>query len=297
MNTQEGGHRVKLFHEGHCAPGKDTSNGSCLDDKLIIKIAKVMNKLKKKNDRIEKVNCYTNPAKVHECVCKNISSISGCNSEACIMTVREIIDHLGKDADEFKNSFRPIMPKKWLKDYNEWLTTSDIETVLNQYMNNDDSFYFYGAVPIDFSNCSVSELCSIDIKDHIEKGEDKIGIVFNTDPHHKSGKHWISMYIDLDGRSLHGNPCMYYFDSFGRKPPHQIKDLVDKILQQGEKYKVPIRYLYNDERYQRHNSQCGVYSIYFVEQMLSGKTFHQVLNHRLNDHKMINYRNKYFIKI
>ena len=36
------------------------------------------------------------------------------------------------------------MPNKWLEDYNEWLTTSDIENVLNQYMVEHPSFYFYG---------------------------------------------------------------------------------------------------------------------------------------------------------
>ena len=58
-----------------------------------------------------------------------------------------------------------------------------------------------------------------------------------------------------------------------------------------------MKYLYNDDKYQNKESQCGVYSIYFVEQMLSGKSFRKVLNHKLNDNKMIDFRNKYFIKL
>ena len=60
--------------------------------------------------------------------------------------------------------------------------------------------------------------------------------------------------------------------------------------------KLGLKYLYNNEKYQKKESQCGVYSIHFVEQMLSGKSFHQILNH-LSDQKMIKYRNKYFIQI
>ena len=30
----------------------------------------------------------------------------------------------------------------------------------------------------------------------------KLGIVFNTDPHYKSGQHWISLYIDLSRRKV-----------------------------------------------------------------------------------------------
>jgi hypothetical protein len=297
MSSQEGGYSMKMFQSGDCSPGVDLSNGSCLDDELIIKIAKVINKMSKKNDRIEPIRCDKDTRRIHECICRNISKISECSSEACILTIREIIDHLGGHSEDFKSSFRPIMPKKWVEDYNEWLTTSDIENVLNQYMEGDPSFYFYGAVPIDFANCSVSNLCSIDVKKHLHKKQDKIGIVFNTDPHTKGGKHWLSMYIDLSGKSLHGHPSMYYFDSYGRKPPKEIKHLIKKVLKQSKKHKMGIQYLYNDEEYQQRESQCGVYSIHFVEQMLSGKTFHGFLNDNLNDKKMIRYRNKYFINL
>ena len=32
----------------------------------------------------------------------------------------------------------------------------------------------------------------------IKKNINKIGIIFNTDPHNKSGKHWICLFIDLN---------------------------------------------------------------------------------------------------
>ena len=156
MSSQEGGFSKMLFNTHHCSPSADTSNGSCLDDELIRKVGRIMNKMRTKNKQLEHIQCNSNTEKIHECICKNIMKISDCDSEACILTVREIMDHLGSDVNKFKDSFRPMMPKKWIKDFNEWLTTSDIENVLNQYMDGDDSFYFYGAVPIDFSNCSVS---------------------------------------------------------------------------------------------------------------------------------------------
>ena len=296
MVSQEGGFGKLLFNTDHCSPTADTSNGSCLDDKLIRKVGRIMNKLRKKNKQIDHIKCNSGTKHIHECICKNIMKISSCDSEACILTVREIMDHLGGDISKFKDSFRPQMPDKWISDFNEWLTTSDIENVLNQYMDGEDSFYFYGAVPIDFSDCSVSNLCSIDLKQHLEKGEDKIGIVFNTDPHTKSGQHWISMYLDLKGKSMINHPCMYYFDSYGRKPPKEINELIQKVLMQSEKYNLGLKYLYNNEKYQKKESQCGVYSIHFVEQMLSGKSFRHILRD-VGDEKMITYRNKYFINV
>ena len=101
-------------------------------------------------------------------------------------------------------------------------------------MDSCDEFYFYGAVPIDFHKCSVSDLCSFNMKKHLKKGKTKIGIVFNTDPSNKDGKHWISMYIDLIGHNLDSNPGIYYFDSFGRKPPEEILKLaVKRMLPRG----------------------------------------------------------------
>ena len=68
------------------------------------------------------------------------------------------------------------------KDYTEWLSNFDIEEVLYRHHRNLDDFYFYGAVPIDFKQCSVSQKisCKIDILEH-EKVKSKLGIVFNTD--------------------------------------------------------------------------------------------------------------------
>ena len=44
---------------------------------------------------------------------------------------------LGSDKEEFKDSFKPLMPKKWIKDYNEWLSTFEIEDCLEQYMEDE----------------------------------------------------------------------------------------------------------------------------------------------------------------
>ena len=188
------------------------------------------------------------------------------------------------------------MPKKWVTDYNEWLSTCEIEDCLNQYHDSDDTFYFYGAVPIDFKKCSVSNLCKFDIKRHLDKGENKIGIVFNTDPSTKDGQHWISLYMDF---AKHNSDIdsIYYFDSFGVKPPKQIVELIDKVKKQSKKNNREAYYFYNDHSYQKANSQCGMYAIHFIKQMLEGISFSDYLKTPLNDKLMINLRNEYFIKL
>ena len=203
--------------------------------------------------------------------------------------------HLGKDKKIFVDSFKPLMPEEWLKDYNAWLGTDDIENSLNQYQKADKSFYFYGAEPIDFSDCSVSNLCSFDMKKHMDRDEHKIGVVFNTDPHNKPGQHWMSLYVDLLGENLSGIPAIYFFDSYGKKPCSRVQKLIDKIQKQGEKYDNKLKYFYNDKCYQKKDAQCGMYSIHFIKQMIDGLSFKRFLNSGLNDKNMIDYRNLYFI--
>ena len=168
--NQDGGLvRKKVFKKKHCAPGKDTTDGSCLDEELIKKIAKIVNRMRKKDKDLPEINCKDPIEKIHGCVCKTLQQITGCSSEACWLKIKTLMKHLGKDKEKFKESFKPIMPEEWLEDYYAWLGTDDIENCLEQHQKTDKTFYFYGAEPIDFADCSVSNLCSFDMEKHLEK--------------------------------------------------------------------------------------------------------------------------------
>ena len=294
--NQDGGLiRKKVFKKKHCAPGKDTTDGSCLDEELIKKIAKIVNRMRKKDKDLPEINCKDPIEKIHGCVCKTLQQITGCSSEACWLKIKTLMKHLGKDKEKFKESFKPIMPEEWLEDYNAWLGTDDIENCLEQHQKTDKTFYFYGAEPIDFADCSVSNLCSFDMEKHLEKGQDKIGVVFNTDPHNKPGQHWMSLYMDLSGINIKGVPAIYYFDSYGRKPGKEVSKLIKKVKKQGEKCNNPVKYFYNDKEYQNKDAQCGMYCIHFIKEMQKGIDFKKFLNSGLSDKKMVEVRDDYFI--
>ena len=292
----KGSARKRMYKSKHCSPGESDVDGSCLDDDIVIKIAKAINRLANNNQKLDTIDLNRSPEDIHGDVCKEISKISKCSSEACWQKIKSLMNALGKDKQEFIDSFKPQMPAKWIKDYNEWLSTFEIEDCLEQHMKSDKNFYFYGAVPIDFNKCSVSDLCSFDMKKHIDKNESKIGIVFNTDPSTKSGEHWISLYMDL-GKHNNDNYGIYYFDSFGNKPSKEIMELIKKVINQGEKYNRKPLYFYNDYSYQKRNSQCGMYAIHFIKKMLEGLSFEEYLNTKLNDQLMIDLRNEYFVRL
>jgi|TARA_B110000971_G_C19999158_1_gene495870 hypothetical protein len=283
-----------MYNPEQCSPTKGGNSISCLDEELLRKIAHIINKLK--NKKLLHIDTSRGVESIHDDICYNIGQISDCSSEACWMNLKSIMDNLGPDSAKFKGSFKPLMPKKWIKDYNYWLSNSDIEKCLEQYTVTDNSFHFYGAVPMDFTNCSVSNLCNFDMGGHLKNNKTKIGIVFNTDPSTKSGKHWISMYVDM---GCHNSPNygIYYFDSYGDKPSKQVSGLIRKIQEQGASCKRKMNYYYNDYSFQKQDSQCGIYAIHFIKQMLDGKSFNNYLKGKLTDRTMIKLRDEYFVRL
>jgi len=214
-----------------------------------------------------------------------------CDNEYCWLEQSFI-----KERSELKDEYRPKMPESWGKNKNEWLTTSDIERVMNQYMNKHPDFLFIGAVPIDFDTemtpglCVVNELCKIKIASLIKQGINQIGIVFNLDPHDKPGSHWVSFYGNFKRRQL------FYFDSYGFEPPKQVIQLVNRLKDQRLETNSTMDYAYNKVRHQYKNSECGIYSINFIENMLNGVGFNTFCEKKIPDDKMETFRNRYFIK-
>ena len=192
--------------------------------------------------------------------------------------------------------FKPEKPKEWEKNSLEWLDTNNIEDVLSQYEKKHSNFAFMGAVPIDFdhrfspTNCVANELCNLSVKRLLESGKTRLGVVFNLDRHDQPGSHWISMFARLGRKSFVG-----YFDSYGYKPPREVKKLMRRIQKQCEEMGNSCELRTNDIRHQRKFSECGVYCIHFIVKMLEGADFDHITKNVIDDDTMNSYRERFFI--
>ena len=199
--------------------------------------------------------------------------------------------------------FSPEKPKSWNKDPNTWLTNFDIENVLNQYEESHKNFDFIGPSFIDFNSqignsCVDPEICNFNLEKFIKKGKNKIGIVFNLNKHNQSGSHWVSLFIDVK------NKFIFYFDSNGTDIPPEIKHLVDKIVEQGKKINIDFKVHINSKEHQYSNTECGMYSLYFIITLLTemvadqSKTIPQLLHffkkQRISDKDVEQFRNIYY---
>ena len=209
-----------------------------------------------------------------------------------------------------KNKFRPIQPKSWRKNPKEWLSNEDIDAVMRQYATaSRGRMRFVGVFPIDFAKrlksrgnaCVSPELCSLDISEEIRQGTQHLGIVLNTDPHHKSGQHWISMYIGLDPRHRRSFG-VHFYDSVAKPPPTEIKQLMDDIVSQMKsslgQTNVPVHS--NKIRRQYQNTECGIYSMLFILRMMSAQrqrtTFEDICQSMGTDQHVAKYRDKLFVR-
>jgi len=274
--------------------------GSCYTDRVLLKIRDEYNK-GHPNAKIEE----TNPVEIRKQLKQVLTS---CEKEDCWL--KEIKDAvLRKQLDRF--IFAPDQPQEWSKNPNEWLSNFDILGVLEQYETAYPEFEFIGPTPIDFDTkirgkCVEKELCKIDVPKLIRSGKTKIGVVFNLDKHNEPGSHWVSLFIDTIDRFI------FYFDSANNNTPPEINTLIRRIQSQLSEEKRSRKrdqreysFYRNKITHQHNNTECGVYSLFFIVTMLTKNTEIKMnmglrerldlfLKHRIPDKFMETYRNKYF---
>jgi hypothetical protein len=218
-----------------------------------------------------------------------------CNKESCWIRQMAKNTKLEKELLEF---FSPEAPKSWKKNPNEWLSSIDIIQVMNQYEKKYSCFDFLGPSPINYNSrklqgeCVWNELCKFSLTKHMQRGHKKIGVIFNLDPDYKGGSHWVSLFINVKQKTI------FFFDSTGDPIPDQIRKFVDMVIKQGTELSVPIHFAFDQNypvEHQYGNTECGMYSIFFIIHMLEDKiNGHYLKTHILKDKYMEKLRKVYF---
>jgi len=301
----------KIDPDMKCAPSKKYSDGSCFTIDSLKKIAANYNK---KNTH--KINLDLSKAELVTELEKRLEN--KCSDQTCWLRL-DIVKELDNEDIE-SNTFRPKGPSKKY----EWLSTSHINDVIEQYQTIHNDFLFLGAVPLDFEDLPVLGISNLDFADLEKKGKTKIGLVINLDEHWKDGSHWVGLFTDLKANQI------YYFDSLGKKPLKRTRKFVNRIAKYlySKKYgeKLPINDIlqkikkiggkndknidsnphikklmdgkfdirYNHIQHQFDNSECGVYSINFIIRLVSGESFDNVINNITKDEEMNANRKIYF---
>ena len=201
-----------------------------------------------------------------------------------------------------KKYLRPPRPKDWIEDPDKWLDSNNIRDVMNQFeeasvKDGVKEFEFMGPFPIDFAapdpytksasgkeKCLQTEICELRVTKALENGVKSIGIVYNLDPHYKSGSHWVANYVDI------ANHKCYYFDSYGVEPPPQVATFMKWLKSQDPQMDLQ----YSKRALQHSNTECGMYCLYVIIRLLAGDDLVQITRRKPKDADMIDNRDWMF---
>jgi len=274
------------FQPVNCAANKEGK--TCYDNDSLLKLKKLWNN-KHPSSKIlsKKSNEIWNSLK---------DKLKGsCEDEACWLK-HEFSKH-NLDDKLLNYTFAPSQPNEWKKNKNEWLTSDEITNVMKQYEKEFKHFQFLGPSPIDFDkddkhgNTVWSSIKNLNIEKELKKNKNLVGIIFNLDEHHKSGSHWVSMIINIK------ESYIYYFDSTGDKQPKEINVLVERLTKQGSKLGIKFEFIVNKKEHQMKNTECGIYSLYMLTQVLKHKKSPRNFNEKIiPDKDMESLRNYFFNK-
>lgn len=285
---------LKKMKRMNCNPntrGKTVNNETCYTSKALSKIKNSYNKNNPSTKILSsKPNVIINQLRL---------KLSQCEKEDCWL---EQLSNREKTYMD-KHIFAPDQPREWKSNPREWLSNHDILDVLKQYQDTYSNFKFIGPTPIDFDyiipeedgKCVWQELCKFSLQKYMNDGVNKIGVIFNLDKHNQSGSHWVSLFVDTE------EGYIFYFDSAANNVPKEIKSLTDLILTQSKSLNKKLNYYTNvPNQHQHGDTECGMYSLYFIITMLDNKnmTTKQKINlfknGKITDKYVESFRNKYF---
>lgn len=90
-------------------------------------------------------------------------------------------------------------------------------------------------------------------------------IIFNSDPSHKSGSHWVSAFIDMHGRNV-------FIDSYDRSPSYyNLEKFFSDVC--GDDYKTIGRQLQST-----YTNVCGLYVVFFGHYLVQDYDLAKVLS-------------------
>ena len=280
--------KTKKITQDTCSPSSKNKY-TCYNDNALIKMKTLWDK-RHPDYKIES----SEPKEIWNSLKENMKDV--CSSERCWLNQQFMENNLSSDLTTY--TFAPSAPKKWNENPNEWLTSSDILNVMKQYEHTYDNFSFIGPSPIDFDEvidgrCVWPEICNFDIIKQLKKNKTRIAFIFNLDKHYMSGSHWLTLFLDINKKKL------LFFNSTGDPPTKEVYKLIQRILKQCENVETlkDIKYLENKKNHQRKNTECGIYCLYCICELLTNnKEAEYFLSHRISDKQMEELRYKFFNK-
>ena len=223
-----------------------------------------------------------------------------CDSESCV--VENIANRVAPEVQtEIKDIIDETYNIKGPWNSTEWLNDKQIDGTLSKLTKKYDGFHTISFKMRDQFvgiNMNPMDLYNNDIR--------RIGFIANEDVSTGGGTHWVAIYIDMTTDGTYDNPfTIEFFNSGGGKIYPEILEWFYKI--QHTINTTPRNGGTDNDityhakcvcvckiQHQRKNSECGVYSLYYIWSRVSGTPYKMFELHRVADEQMIKFRKALF---
>lgn len=255
---------------------------------------------------------------------RTAARVLGCDSESCVVThprFRQHVQAAGAGLEgaggthlldiELDRRFKTEGPR----DSTQLLSNFNIDGVLQEWAAAFPEFYNYSFNMMDFEAAGGS-LARVDAAGILEGRESqnlgKMGglvrrpcttfaCVLNTDVSSGRGKHWVAVFGDCRGA---GEWTVAYFNSAGNPPPPPVTRWLETTAARLAELRAraPRRYgdgpvtpvALTDVRHQDSQTECGLYSLYFIRRRLEGAPLEEFRDARIPDAAMVEFRKHVF---
>ena len=218
----------------------------------------------------------------------------GCDSPSCLITK--------PNSSNVSRLLRVSIKPEGDIEGNTWVDSSQIVRILNSwriYINPKiNNFYPIGFATIDFMSCPNSfnnRVKNLSLNFLIQNKKRTAAVIINTDNCSGKGEHWFPLFIDLRDKVI----SLEYYNSVKKKMPTQIydyfNDLKNSYIQRGGKRDVQIYSMLPDE-HQNKNSECGIYSLFYIYSRLEGISGQEIVSYSLPDDHVHKLRKVMFYK-
>jgi hypothetical protein len=290
--------------ESSCSPASHKHfirSGSCFPKNALEMMAKAFNdSIKSQQVQMKPIRISNDKKQLWKQLSARFFAICR-NHEACWLET-PILKQTGIHGQLIKH-FRPPKPLQWYSNPHAWLSNFDIQKVMSQYEDAYRDFLFLGVFPIDFaspepgmlSTCIGDALCKLDVA-QLWTRRKQFGAIFNLDRHDQGGSHWVAVYCNLNPKKT--NYGIYFYDSNGLPPPSEIAALQHSVAEQvkrvGARVTKPFVIDYNNVQHQFENTECGIYTMYFLHRCLRKISFDVIKKHVVTDKQVHVFRNRFY---
>jgi hypothetical protein len=229
----------------------------------------------------------------NETVLSSLKEKYRCSTESCVLQQHDVKTHVEPYIvhEALTNFFKPTGPATT----NEWLSNFNIDSVLKQIEKKytDKNFLHICFQMRDFVD-QKTELAVLDWPAAYNKGKRCFGTVFNTDSSSGRGQHWYSIFGSFQDEDEEFT--IEYFNSSGENPQKEICAWVNRVKNQWAKhFDKSIKFIIATKiAYQRDNSSCGAYSLYYIISRLDGTSYEWFEKNRVTDKQMVEFRRYLF---